>query len=118
MTVSLSLYCRCAAFLPYIIREDNITITTLSLRVTESSYSSAARAINAAERRNQAGIANFTSQGASFPCINVIRGGTEPRGFLIKSTTPPLSHKFIIAPIYPRPFRAAEVGLYSHGMRP
>jgi len=31
---------KAAAFLPYIIRKDNVTITTLSLRVTESCYSS------------------------------------------------------------------------------
>lgn len=54
------------------------------------------------------------SPGASFPRINVIRGGTEPRGFLIKSTAPPLSHEFIIAPILPRVFpRCGSRPLFS-----
>lgn len=47
------------------------------------------------------------------PRINVIRGGTEPHSFLIKSTAPPLSREFIIAPIHPLPSRRESRPLFS-----
>lgn len=50
--------------------------------------------------------------------INVIRGGSERRSFLIKTTVQLLSRELIIALIRPSALLFEEVGFYSRSTRP